>query len=366
MKIVSIVGARPNFIKVAALHRAFISSLDHITSKIIHTGQHFDEKMSKVFFDDLELPVPDYFLGVGHGTHSEVTARIMLSMEPILIQENPDLLLVVGDVTSTFAAALVAQRNGIKVAHVEAGLRSHDRTMPEEINRLLTDQISDYLFVTEKSALNNLVKENITDDKVFMVGNCMIDSLVFYQSKTEDHAILDKYNLQRKSYILMTIHRPSNVDHPKELGRVLELIEKISQVQKVIFPLHPRTKNKLQLYGLFNRLSQMENVVLTEPLPYLEFINLMRFSSMLLTDSGGIQEESTFLGIPCITFRSSTERPVTVELGTNILMNELDVEQTLYTSKKILNGEVKQASIPPLWDGKAAFRIRDILIQKFQ
>lgn len=360
----SIVGARPNFMKVAPIHRAFAEMPDKIISKIVHTGQHFDEKMSKVFFDELELPVPDYFLGVGQGTHSEITARILLDLEPILLDEKPDLLLVVGDVTSTFAAALVAQRNGIKVAHVEAGLRSFDREMPEEINRMLTDQISDYLFTTEDSAFENLRKENIPENRIVFVGNCMIDSLVYYSNKTIGTEYLLSYGLQKDEYIVMTMHRPSNVDNKEGLSSIIEILEDISSKRKVIFPIHPRTKNKLLELNLLDRINSIENVILTEPLAYLEFVSLMRNASCLLTDSGGVQEETTYLGIPCITFRKSTERPVTIDIGTNILISDLNAKKTIAIVDQILQGLNKKTSIPKLWDGKAAFRIRDYLLRE--
>ncbi|NOT37416.1 MAG: UDP-N-acetylglucosamine 2-epimerase (non-hydrolyzing) [Saprospiraceae bacterium] len=364
MKIISIVGARPNFMKVAPIHRAFNRTPDKIISKIIHTGQHFDEKMSQIFFDELELPVPDYFLGVGQGTHTEVTARIMLDLEPIFQNEKPDLVLVVGDVTSTFAAAIVAQRNGIKVAHVEAGLRSFDRGMPEEINRLLTDQISDYLFITEESGMINLAKENIPQEKIFFVGNCMIDSLAYYTDKTSNTQHLAKYGIESKDYIIMTMHRPSNVDHEQGLINIISIIKEIGKRKKIVFPVHPRTSNKLESMGLMEELKSL-NIILTEPLAYLEFVTLMRYSSLILTDSGGVQEETTYLGIPCVTFRKTTERPVTVDLGTNILMDDLNVEKTIQTVNSILDGHGKKGTIPPYWDGNAAIRIRDILIQEF-
>ncbi len=348
--------------KVAPLHRAFSQKNDIIESKIIHTGQHFDEKMSQIFFDELELPRPDYFLGVGQGSHTEITARIMLALEPIFMEERPDLVLVVGDVTSTFAAAIVAQRNGIKVAHVEAGLRSSDRGMPEEINRLLTDQISDFLFITEESGTKNLLKENVAEDKIHFVGNCMIDSLVHYTSKINDLSRLEKYNVSKGEYIILTMHRPSNVDHEKGLNDILQILEVISTIKKIIFPIHPRTLNKLKELNLLLKLYSL-GVIVTEPLAYLEFITLMRYSSLLLTDSGGVQEETTYLGIPCVTFRKSTERPVTVDLGTNILMNDLDVDRTITTVQEIVGGKKKKGVVPPLWDGNAAHRIREILIQ---
>lgn len=363
MKIISIVGARPNFMKVAPIHRAFLTSSVKIDSKIIHTGQHFDKKMSQVFFNDLQLPQPDYFLGIGQGSSTELTARIMLDLELIFKEEKPDLVVVVGDVTSTFASALVANRMGIKLAHVEAGLRSFDRDMPEEINRMLTDQISDFLFVTEDSGVRNLLNENIDSNKIHLVGNCMIDSLVHYNDYTHSTDALEQYQLEPQDYIIMTMHRPSNVDYGKGLTDILQIIESLGHFNKIIFPVHPRTEKKLIELNLLDDFKR-QNIVLTEPLAYLEFIKLMRFSSCILTDSGGVQEESTYLGIPCVTYRKSTERPVTVELGTNVLIEDLDVLKTVTVVKEILNGNGKKGQIPALWDGNAAIRIRDILIQE--
>jgi len=365
IRITSIVGARPNFMKVAPLHRAFGQMPDRIQSTVIHTGQHFDEKMSQVFFDELELPVPDHFLGVGQGSHSVITARIMLGLEPILINSRPDLLIVVGDVTSTLAAALVANRLRIPVAHVEAGLRSMDREMPEEINRLLTDQISDYLFITEQSAQSNLLLENIPQEKIFFTGNCMIDSLAFYKERSSDPELPARYGVRAGEYMLMTMHRPSNVDDREGLQKIIRILQRICNQRQVIFPMHPRTRNKLESLRLWDEMNAINGLILTEPLAYLEFINLMRWSALLLTDSGGVQEETTYLGIPCVTFRRTTERPVTVEIGSNILMSDLDEEVTVRTVNDILEGKVKRGSIPPFWDGQAAVRIRDIILQKF-
>ena len=362
MKILSIVGARPNFMKVAPLHRVFTQAGSGIQSKIVHTGQHFDEKMSEIFFNQLSLPKPDYFLGVGHGSHSEVTARILLGFEPVLHKEQPDLVIVVGDVTSTLACALVTQRNGIKLAHVEAGLRSKDRSMPEEVNRILTDQISDYLFTTERSALNNLMQENIPENKVHFVGNCMIDSLDFYSSRTNNIEVCYEFGVLPQKYILMTMHRPSNVDSKDGLMKIYKMLKGIEDHQtKVIFPMHPRTKAKLVEFDLLNLFCDQEQLIITDPLGYIEFITLMRYARLVLTDSGGVQEESTYLNIPCLTFRKSTERPITVEVGSNILLDELDPSTAVSKICEILNGNIKKSGIPEFWDGKAAMRILEIL-----
>jgi UDP-N-acetylglucosamine 2-epimerase (non-hydrolysing) len=369
MKVIQVVGARPNFMKVAPLHRA-IQKLAGWTSKIVHTGQHFDAKMSDVFFTQLELPEPDFFLGIGGGSHTEVTAKIMVAFEKIVEAEKPDLIIVVGDVTSTLACTLVAIKMGIKVAHVEAGLRSFDRTMPEELNRILTDSVADYLFVTEESGMQHLKNEGVADERVFFAGNVMIDSLVRYQEKAKTTTILEDLStvdcpLTTGNYIVMTMHRPANVDTEKGLQSILELIELSSQDTKIIFPIHPRTRAHMEKFGLADRLDQAKNLIMTEPLGYLEFIQLMSNATAILTDSGGIQEETTYLGVPCLTFRDSTERPITVSLGTNQLLSDLDPKKTYAALKEILAGKVKKGSIPPLWDGKAAERIAAKLAEIF-
>ena len=378
MKVIQVVGARPNFMKVAPLHRA-IQKLAGWTSKIVHTGQHFDAKMSDVFFTQLELPKPDFFLGIGGGSHTEVTAKIMVAFEKIVEVEKPDLIIVVGDVTSTLACTLVAIKMGIKVAHVEAGLRSFDRTMPEELNRILTDSVADYLFVTEESGMQHLKNEGIADERVFFAGNVMIDSLVRYQEKAKTTTILEDLGLRTSDsglstsdsglstsdYLVMTMHRPANVDTKEGLESILELIELSSKDTKIIFPIHPRTRAHMEKFGLAERLDQAKNLIMTEPLGYLEFIQLMSNATAILTDSGGIQEETTYLGVPCLTFRDSTERPITVTLGTNQLLSDLDPKKTYAALQEILAGKVKKGSIPPLWDGKAAERIAAQLAELF-
>ena len=378
MKVIQVVGARPNFMKVAPLHRA-IQKLAGWTSKIVHTGQHFDAKMSDVFFTQLELPKPDFFLGIGGGSHTEVTAKIMVAFEKIVEAEKPDLSIVVGDVTSTLACTLVAIKMEIKVAHVEAGLRSFDRTMPEELNRILTDSVADYLFVTEESGMQHLKNEGVADERVFFAGNVMIDSLVRYQEKAKTTTILEDlglrasdsglstsdFGLRTSDYIVMTMHRPANVDTKEGLESILELIELSSKDTKIIFPIHPRTRAHMEKFGLADRLDQAKNLIMTEPLGYLEFIQLMSNATAILTDSGGIQEETTYLGVPCLTFRDSTERPITVTLGTNQLLSDLDPKKTYAALQEILAGKVKKGSIPPLWDGKAAERIAAQLAELF-
>jgi len=365
MKILNIVGARPNFMKVAPLHRAF-SKNPLIESKIIHTGQHFDAKMSDIFFEQLELPKPHYFLGVGGGTHTEATARTMIEFEKVLKIENPDVVLVVGDVNATLACALVAVKEHIPVVHVEAGLRSGDRKMPEEINRILTDNIADYLFITEQSGVDNLKKEGILDDKVFFVGNVMIDSLVYYHQKSKTLNTMQELGVKSKEFMLVTMHRPANVDTPEGLKSILEIIEKASQHLAVIFPIHPRTRNNMEKFALTDKLKSIKNLILTEPQGYLEFLNLMDNAKLIITDSGGIQEETTFLQVPCLTFRDSTERPVTVELGTNQLLSDLNADTVYEKMTEILDGETKKGIIPPFWDGHTAERIAAILFDKFE
>lgn len=376
MKIISVVGARPNFMKVAPIHKQLLVMSDELLVKsktenpklkiehlICHTGQHYDEKMSKVFFDELELPKPDFYLGVGGGSHAEQTGRVMIEFEKIMIQEKPDLVIVVGDVNSTIACSLAAVKLGIKVAHVEAGLRSFDRDMPEEINRILTDSISDYLFVSEPDGIKNLRKEGKKEEKIIFVGNTMIDSLVNYLPVIEKSKILSELSLVKEDYVLVTFHRPSNVDMDKNLSEIVNLLNKISEKKKVVFPIHPRTKKKLKETYLDKTLHK--NIILTEPIGYIDFIALVKNSAVVITDSGGIQEETTFLGVPCITTRKTTERPITVEIGTNVLVGE-DFEKAFSVASDILNGKKKIGQIPKLWDGKAAERIVGLLIEGFK
>jgi UDP-N-acetylglucosamine 2-epimerase (non-hydrolysing) len=358
MKIINVVGARPNFMKVAPLHRAFEADPD-ITSLIVHTGQHYDEQMSDIFFRQLELPHPDIYLGVGSASHAEQTARIMTAFEPIVEDEEPDLVVVVGDVNSTLACALVATKLHVPVAHVEAGLRSGDRRMPEEVNRILTDRIADYLFVTEESGMANLRQEGEPEDEIFFVGNLMIDSLVHFREKASQTTIMTELGVDDGEYVLMTMHRPSNVDHPEGIEQLLQLIEGLAAERRVIFPMHPRTRNRIDEFGRAQRLDAIDQLVLLEPLGYLEFLRLMEGAAVVVTDSGGIQEETTFLGVPCLTLRENTERPVTVEEGTNELM-PLDPERVLGRANEVTVQDWSPQR-PPKWDGRAARRIRDIV-----
>lgn len=363
MKILSVVGARPNFMKVAPLHRAFLAS-GRIESRIVHTGQHYDAKMSEVFFQQLELPHPDHYLGVGGGSHTQQTAGIMLAFEKVMEAEKPDLVLVVGDVNSTVAATMVATKMQVPVAHVEAGLRSGDRTMPEEINRLMTDAVSDYLFVTEQSGLDHLLQEGVPEAKIYFTGNCMIDSLVYYREKAAATGTVETLGLEHRQYVLVTMHRPSNVDTEEGLTTIVEMLEKAAESATVVFPIHPRTRHNMERFGLLNRLSGFPRILLLEPQGYLEFLDLMEHAAIVLTDSGGIQEETTYLQVPCVTFRSSTERPVTVTHGTNVLIDDLDPQKIPDLLEQALSGQWKKGEIPPLWDGRAAERICGILMKE--
>ena len=355
----NVVGARPNFMKIAPIVRA-MEKYDNLQNILVHTGQHYDERMSKLFFDDLQMPKPEVYLDVGSASHAVQTARIMVEFEKVLIKEKPDMVVVVGDVNSTVACSMVAVKMGIKVAHVEAGLRSFDRRMPEEINRLLTDAISDFLFVTEQSGLDNLKKEGIPEEKVHFVGHVMIDSLIHFTEKAKESNIMGQLNLDHQDYALVTLHRPSNVDSKENFTNLLNAFEEIEQNIKIIFPIHPRSRKMIDTFGLRDKIAKMKNLQLLEPLGYLDFMNLMHHSKFLLTDSGGIQEETTYLGIPCITMRENTERPVTVDVGTNILVGS-NTELIKKEAKNILDGNGKKGQIPELWDGKAAERIVKIL-----
>jgi UDP-N-acetylglucosamine 2-epimerase (non-hydrolysing) len=347
--------------KIAPIHRAFQKYNEEINHLICHTGQHYDEMMSKIFFDDLELPKPDFYLGVGSGSHAKQTSAIMIEFEKILLKENPDLIIVVGDVNSTIACSLTASKLHIPAVHVEAGLRSFDRKMPEEINRILTDTIAEYLFVTEKSGLINLKNEGISEDKVFFVGNVMIDSLIHFLPKTMHSKILDLLKIESKNYVLVTLHRPSNVDEKENLISLVNLLNNISLKRKVVFPIHPRTKNNLDSFGILSSLNP--DVILTDPIGYIDFITLIKNCELILTDSGGIQEESTYLGVQCITIRTTTERPVTVEMGTNQLVGD-DYVKAEQVATEVLNGKIKQGKIPEKWDGKTAEKITEIISLK--
>ena len=361
-KIISVVGARPNFMKISPIHKAFARRGDLITHLICHTGQHYDEHMSKVFFEDLEIPKPHYNLGIGGGGHSEQTGKIMIKFDEILVQEKPDMVLVVGDVNSTIACGMAAVKRRIPLVHVEAGLRSFDRSMPEEINRILTDSISDYLFVTEESGMINLRNEGADENRIFNVGNVMIDSLVNRLHKIETSDIMVKHHLEKGKYVVVTVHRPANVDSPEWLENMIVFVNHLARHTKVVFPMHPRTNLNMEEFKLFKHLQG--DVIPTQPMGYLDFIKCVKNSKFVVTDSGGIQEETTFLGVPCVTLRDNTERPVTVEVGTNHLAGTKLCEAAK-VCRDLHYGEIKkQGKIPKFWDGKAAERIVNILIDK--
>lgn len=356
-----VAGARPNFMKIAPL----ISEIKkyNLRYKLVHTGQHYDYNMSKVFFDNLNIPEPDYYLNAGSGTHAVQTAKIMVEFEKILLKNKPILILVVGDVNSTIGCALVAKKLFIDVAHVEAGLRSFDRRMPEEINRLLTDQIADLLFTTEKRAEINLKKEGIDESKIHFVGNVMIDTLIKNLENAKALNTHKNYNLKKGSYALVTIHRPSNVDKKENLIRIVNILNSIQKKVKIIFPIHPRTKKNLEDYNLIELLYN-PNIILIEPVGYLEFLSLMLNSKCLITDSGGIQEEASYLKIPILTLRENTERPITVEKGTNIVVGN-NIEKVMKHINEILTFNYKKGETIEKWDGMAAKRIVDIINEKY-
>lgn len=359
MRITCVAGARPNFMKVAPILNAG-STCPELSFSLVHTGQHYDHQMSKLFFDELGLPRPDVHLGVGSGSHAAQTAKVMVAFDDALNERPADLVLVVGDVNSTIACALVAVKRGIKVAHVEAGLRSGDRSMPEEINRILTDQISDYLFTTEPSAAEHLRREGIVADRVHFVGNVMIDTLLRHRQRAQASDALQRLALEPRGYAACTLHRPSNVDELERAEETVRAVEALAQRVPVVFPVHPRTTEKLKAFGLMARLAENNQLKLTAPLGYLDFLALLDHAALVLTDSGGIQEETTVLGVPCLTFRTNTERPVTVDEGTNQLVGT-DPERVATCADEILGGRVKATRLPALWDGHAAERIVDIL-----
>ena len=352
--IACVVGARPNLIKIAALMTAF-RGRPSFAARLIHTGQHFSPEMSEIFFDDLELPRPDLNLGVGGGTATEQTAEAMRRLERVFLEERPDLVVVVGDVNSTLAAALAASRMGIPVAHVEAGLRSFDRRMPEEINRILTDALSDFLFVTEPSGVSNLLAEGVPREKIHFTGNVMIDTLLRFRGKAARSGILSELGLSRGSYAVVTLHRPSNVDDPERLTDLFRILGELAGQLPVVFPVHPRTRARMDAVKL-----SAPGIMLTPPLGYLDFMCLMSQARMVLTDSGGIQEETTILGVPCLTLRENTERPVTIDQGTNRLVGT-DPATILSAALAALRADARPSRVPDLWDGEASLRIMKIL-----
>ncbi|TKJ41567.1 UDP-N-acetylglucosamine 2-epimerase (non-hydrolyzing) [candidate division LCP-89 bacterium B3_LCP] len=364
LRVFNVVGARPNFIKIAPILKEMFSYPDLIDPVLINTGQHYDQEMVDFFFADLDIPKPDISLGVGSGSHAQQTAKVMMEFEPVCLEREPDLILVVGDVNSTLACSLVGSKLGIKIAHVESGLRSFDRAMPEEINREVTDLLSDFLFTTSSEARDNLSRLGIPEDRVFFVGNVMIDSLNLNMPRARQRTIIKDLGLQNTDFSLMTLHRPSNVDDYEIFSRLLGAIDKIQKRIKLIFPAHPRTVKNIEKLGLSKKVAKMKNLQIVSPLGYLDFLALMDKSKFVLTDSGGLQEETTVLGVPCLTLRKNTERPVTITVGTNILVG-LDADRIVEEADKALNGKAKMGSIPPLWDGYASQRIVKNLIEQF-
>ena len=392
MKILLVAGARPNFMKIAPLvHELNARSKKtgiwrkknrNLRWKIVHTGQHYDYEMSKVFFDELDIAEPDYFLGAGSGTHAEQTAKIMTVFERVCVQEKPDVVAVVGDVNSTLACSVTAKKLNIKVAHVEAGLRSFDMTMPEEINRIVTDSISDYLFVSEKSGIQNLKREGKSKKQTYFVGNVMIDTLFYGLRKLQNKKIASKKlrksevlqkiqksrpyapgsKLYADGYAVMTLHRPSNVDAKEKLEDILQALREISQDMDIYFPVHPRTEKNISDFKLDDMVHD-SGIHMVPPMSYLEFLSLWRGASLVLTDSGGIQEETTVLGIPCFTIRDNTERPITIRQGTNTLVGTTG-KGILKAYRRFKKGKIKKGKVPKWWDGKTAGRIINVLMKK--
>lgn len=352
MHVLHVVGARPNFMKAAPVLRA-LGGRHGVRQSLVHTGQHYDSNMSDVFFTQLSIPAPDVNLEVGSGSHARQTAEIMSRIEPVLVARKPDVVLVYGDVNSTVAAALVCSKLLIRVAHVEAGLRSFDRSMPEEVNRIVTDRLADLLFTPSEDGDRNLKSEGVEAEKIHLVGNVMIDSLV----RLLPAAIAAPIGNLPDRYALVTLHRPSNVDDNATLKSLMEVLLKVSTELDVVFPVHPRTRQRLATLD-----ASSSRLHLLEPLPYIEFLALQRRATVVITDSGGIQEETTYLGVPCLTLRTNTERPVTVDLGTNVLVGQ-NSEELLCEVDKVLKGKAKSGTIPPLWDGHAGGRIADVLCQ---
>ena len=359
MKIVNIVGARPNLMKIAPLMDAY-AGCDEIEPLLVHTGQHYDANMSDLFFRQLGIPEPELNLEVGSASHAVQTADVMKAFEPVVLEHRPDVVLVVGDVNSTIACGLVAVKLGVKLVHVEAGLRSFDRGMPEEINRVLTDSISDLLLCSEPSGVENLKREGIADERVHLVGNVMIDTLLRHRAKADESPVLDDLGLDSGSFGVLTLHRPSNVDDPKVLGGLLDAVETMQGELPIVFPAHPRTREKLRGFGLAERIEAMAGLRIIDPIGYLDFLKLVASARIVLTDSGGIQEETTILGVPCLTLRENTERPITVDLGTNRIVGQ-DPDTIVAAFGDVMSGASVGGEAPPLWDGHAAERIVEIL-----
>ena len=365
IKIICVCGARPNFMKIAPIMRAF-EAAGNFETLLVHTGQHYDENMSRLFFDDLRIPKPDINLEVGSASHAVQTAEIMKRFEPVVLDFKPDYVLVVGDVNSTIACGLVAVKLGVKLIHVEAGLRSFDWTMPEEINRILTDRISDLLFVTDQSGLDNLAKEGTDSNKVHFVGNVMADTLIVNREKAKKSDILSRLGLKEKGYAAITLHRPSNVDDLDKFTEITTAFEEIQKEIKLVFPMHPRTRSNIKGSELERRIKAMTNFILLGPIGYLDFLCLMSNAAFVMTDSGGIQAETTILGVPCMTLRENSEWSITLTEGTNRLVH-IETEDIVKHYNEIkANNFTAKGKIPKLWDGKAAERIAEIIARKME
>jgi len=363
MKIINVVGARPNFMKIAPLIREMNQRPD-MDSILLHTGQHYDDAMSDVFFKDLNLPRPDIHLQVGSGSHAEQTAQVMTRFEPVALEQRPDLVLVVGDVNSTLACSLVAAKLHIPVAHVEAGVRSFDRTMPEEVNRVVTDTLADLLFTPSRAANENLRREGVSEDKIHFVGNIMMDTLLAAAELAAKRETWRKWRLAPQEYAVLTLHRPSNVDNPKTLTGLVKTLIQASEQIPIIFPLHPRTAKRLAEFGLEERINATSGLILIEPQGYLDFLCLLSQAGLVLTDSGGIQTETSMLGVPCLTLRENTEWPETIEQGTNQLVGA-DPERILAAAEQVWRRKTISAQRPELWDGKTAGRIVHVIANVF-
>ncbi len=359
-EILLVAGARPNFMKIAPI--TWELSKRALPFSVVHTGQHYDKNMSDVFFDELSIPRPDVHLGIGSGSHAQQTAQVMQAIEPVILERKPRWVVVVGDVNSTVAATLVAVKLRVPLAHVEAGLRSGDWDMPEEINRLVTDRIADLLLTPSEDGDENLRAEGVSDDRICRVGNVMIDSLERYLPKARERRAYEAFDLEPGKYALMTLHRPSNVDDETTLAGILDAIDHVCTKMPLLWPVHPRTRGRIAALGLERRVAAISGLKLIEPLGYLDFLGLMAESRLVLTDSGGMQEETSVLGIPCVTLRENTERPVTVSLGTNKIVG-VDPTAIRQASDDALSEAIRPRTIP-LWDGKTAGRIVDALIAR--
>ena len=356
--VILVVGARPNFMKIAPLHAELARR--GIPQLLLHTGQHYDENMSKVFFDDLGMPEPDIYLGIGSGSHAEQTAKVMIDFEKVCLEHKPSMVVVVGDVNSTVACSIVSAKLWIPCAHVEAGLRSFDRQMPEEINRILTDSICDLLLTPSADGDENLRNEGVAEERIIRVGNIMIDSLFNNLEKSKSSTIHSELNIEGKGYGILTLHRPSNVDDLASFNSIISGLEHIGEQLPIVFPMHPRTRKQAEKFGILSRLEAIPNIVITDPIGYLDFVALTAGAKLVLSDSGGIQEETTALGIPCLTLRHNTERPITVTEGTNVVVGN-DATSIIAAADEIFQNGGKAGRVPDLWDGNTAARIGDII-----